>query len=88
MTGTMLPLKSIVFMERSEENSIREIPFSQAYPYIIRQTYLPRDNERAKRTLSLVSSMYGKASFWLFSCNNFAPDCFMKSYNALINDGK
>ena len=84
-TNTMKPLKSIVFMERSDKNHINKLSFQQAYPYLIQQTYIPHNKEAAKKVLSLIASMGNKASFWRFQCNNFESDCFETSYKALIN---
>lgn len=78
-------LKSIVIMERAECNSIEKISFSQVYPYLIQQTFRPRDVEKVKKVLSLLSRLYGKVSFWRFQCNNFNDDCFEVAYNALTN---
>lgn len=83
-TNTMVPLKAIVFMERSEENHMEEIPFLQAYPYLLRQTHIPSAPEKAEETLELVSKLYGKVSFWRFQCNNFKDDCFDVAFNALV----
>lgn len=85
-TNTMVPLKAIVFMERSEENHMEEIAFSQAYPYLLQQSHIPSESEKAKKTLHLISQLYGKVSFWRFQCNNFKDDCFDVAYNALIGE--
>ena len=84
-TNTMVPLKSIIFLERSDKNHIERIPFSKAYPYLIQQSYIPKNTELGKKALELLSNMYGKVSFWQFKCNNFQPDCFATSYDALVN---
>ena len=83
--NTMERLKSIVIMERSEYNAIERIPFPEAYPYLLQQTHKPRDPEKAKKVLTLLTDMYGLVSFWRFRCNNFKEDCFKVAYNALIN---
>ena len=83
-TNTMVPLKDIVFLERNNENQIIKMSFADAYPYIIKQTYLPNDVKKAKKTLSLISGLNQKVSFWLFKCNNLKEDCFSVAYNSLI----
>ena len=83
-TNTMKQLKSIVFMKRSKENSIEEISFARAYPYILQQTYIPKEANKAEHVLKTISSMYENVSFYLFHCNNFASDCLQVSYNALV----
>ena len=84
-TNTMKPLKSIIFMERSENNRIEKLSFQQAYPYLIQQTYIPHNKEMAIKVLSLLSSMNNKTSFWHFYFNNLEENCFETSYNTLIN---
>lgn len=86
-TNTMKPLKAIVFLERSDSNYIEELSFPKAYPYLLRQTYLPNNPEKAKKVLELLSQIYKKTTFWRFHCNNFKEDCFRTAYNALI-EGK
>ncbi len=82
--NVMMPLRSMVFMEQSDKNQLHEISFYQAYPRLIQQTYIPRDSIKAKKALTLISQMYEKTKFWSFHCNNFADDCFEKSYTALV----
>lgn len=83
-TNVIKPLKAIVFMERGESNHIEEIDFSEAYPHLLEQTYIPRDLEKAKKVLALISSMYKKVSFYRFQCNNLKDDCFKTAYNGLV----
>lgn len=83
--NTMLPLKSIVFMVRSEKNHIEKLSFAQAYVYLLQQTYIPHNEVMARKVLKLLSSIQEKVSFWMFYSNNFDDDCFETSYNALIN---
>ena len=87
-TNIMKPLKSIVFMERSESNYIEKITFPQAYPYLIQNSYLPRDAEKARKVIGLLSLFYEKVSFWRFQCNNFKKDCFETTFNALVENNK
>ena len=83
--NTMVPLSSIVLMERSEENYIEEISFGQAIPSLLQQIYIPDDQEKAKQELKAFSQLNGKVRFFKFYFNNFKDDCFTIAYNALIN---
>ena len=83
-TNTMKPLEAIVFLERSESNFIEKISLSQAFPFLVQQTYIPKDKEKAKKVLSLLSQAYDKTTFWRFQCNNFKEDSFKKAYTALV----
>ena len=85
-TNVIKPLKAIVLLERSENNSIEKISFSQAYPKLLEQTYIPREAEKARKALSLLLSMQGKVSFYRFHCNNLKDDCFEVAYNAITEN--
>lgn len=78
-----VPLKAIVLMERSEENHIEEVPFSQAYTFLLRQIYLPEEAEKVKKTIKLLSMLTNRLRFFKFQFNNFTDDCFDISYNML-----
>lgn len=79
----IVPLKAIVLMERKEENHIEEVPFCQAYTYLLRQIHLPDEAEKARKTIKLLSILGEKMRFFRFRFNNFSDDCFDISYNTL-----
>ena len=81
--NVIVPLKSIVLMERGEDNRMEKITFKQAYLDLLQQTYLPPDADNARKTLSLLSQLDGKVDFWKFTFNNFKDDCFSISYHEL-----
>lgn len=83
-TNAMVPLKAIVLMERSDRNTIEEISFVQAYPFLLQQVYLPDDAEKARKELALLLQLNGKVKFFKFRFNNFLDDCFQTSYDALV----
>ncbi len=83
-TNTMVPLKSIILMERAEENQMEQISFAQAFPTLLQQTYRPDDEEKMRKTLRLMQRLSPAVSFWRFQCNNFKDDCFDVAYNALV----
>ena len=85
-TNTMVPIKAIVCMERSEENHITEITFAQAFPFLLQQSYRPGDKDKMRKTLRLLQSLNGKVKFYRFKCNNFKDDCFEVAYNALVRN--
>ena len=82
-TNIGVPLRAIVLMERSEDNEIEEISFSQAFPTLLQQTYRPSDADKMRKTLSLLSALNGKMKFYRFRFNNLKPDAFRVSYEAL-----
>ena len=83
-TNTMVPLKSIIIMERNETNQIQQISFSEAFLTLLQQVYHSKDEERQRKTLRLLSQMNQNISFWRFKFNNYKEDCFDIAYNALV----
>lgn len=84
-TNAMVPLNAIVLMERSDRNTIEEISFVRAYPFLLQQIYLPDDAEKARKELNLLLQLNGKVKFFKFRFNNFLDDCLQTSYDALID---
>lgn len=87
-TNIMVPLRSIVFMERAEENSIKRIPFAEAFTSFLPQVFHPDDEEKMRQTLRLMQQLKHEVSFWHFQFNNFKEDCFDVAYNALVRGAK
>ena len=82
-TNTMVPLKAIVLLERTEDNHIEQISFANAFPTLLQQTYRPEDPEKMRKTLQLLQRLDPAVSFWRFQCNNFKADSFPTAYRAL-----
>ena len=70
-TNTMVPLKSILFMTRSEDNAVARIDFSQAFPRMLNQIHRHKDMEKLQKALVLVERMKDSVQFYDFSSNNF-----------------
>ncbi len=87
-TNIMVPTKSIVMMERAEENRMERISFADAFPLLLQQVYLPDNEDKVRKTLRLMQRLNGPVSFWRFQCNNFKDDCFDVAYNALVGKQK
>lgn len=83
-TNTMVPLKAIILMERSEDNVIRRITFSEAFAGLFRQTYQPKDKEKLKTTLLLLKALDHKVKFYSFRFNNMKDDAFQVAYHTLV----
>ena len=82
-TNIMVPLKSIILMERAEDNHIEQISFAEAFPALLQQVYRPDDPEKMRKTLRLMQRLKSTVTFWRFQCNNFKDDCFQVAYSAL-----
>lgn len=87
-TNTVIPLRSIVLLERGNNNYMERISFSEAFPFVLEQVYLPNDKDKMRITLHLLQRLSRTVSFWRFKCNNFKDDCFEVAYNALVREQK
>ena len=85
-TNTMVPLKSIILMERAENNHIEKISFAEAFPSLLQQVYRSADEQKMRKTLHLMQRLSPTVTFWRFQCNNFKDDCFDVAYNALVRN--
>ena len=83
-TNTMVPLKSIILMERAEDNHIEQISFSEAFPLLFQQVYRPVDVKKMRKTLRLLQKLDPTVSFYRFKCNNFKNDCFNAVYDVIV----
>ena len=83
-TNTMIPLKAIILLERSEDNFIQRISFSEAFPVLYQQIYRPENNIKMRKTLAMLCQLSPLVSFWRFQCNNFKDDCLKTVYDAII----
>ena len=78
------PLRAIVFMERSEGNSIEEISLSKALPLMLAQVHHPEDSQKWLKTIQLIASLDHRVRFYSFHFNNMKPDAFSVSYHELV----
>ena len=85
-TNTMVPLKSIILMERAEDNRIERASFDEAFPFLMQQIYQPDEEAQMRKTLLLLQSLDSAVTFWRFHFNNFKDNCFDVAYNALVRD--
>ena len=81
-----VPLKSIIIMERSGENRMERLSFSQALPMLLQQTYRPMDASMMKKTINLLAGLNGRVSFFKFGFDNFKKDAFDVSFRALAEE--
>ena len=80
-SNVMKPLKSIIMLERSENNSIRQVSFSEALPTLLQCIYYSQDHEKRYKAIKLLKSLDGKVEFYIFHMNNLKEDCFHVVYN-------
>ena len=85
-TNAMVPLKSIILMERAQDNYIEHISFIEAFPFLYQQIYHPDDEDKMRKTIHLIQHLNPAVTFWRFRFNNFKDDCFDVAYNALVKN--
>lgn len=67
--NTSVAIKAIVILERSKQNEICEIEYSQAWQQLLSQSYRPKDQNGIQRALKSVMQMNGKVHFFKLGCN-------------------
>lgn len=83
-TNTMVPLRTIVLMERADENRMIPLSFSEALPMLLQQTYRPVDASQMRKTLSLLSELGKCVAFFRFRFDNFKDNAFEVARQTLI----
>ncbi len=83
--NAMIPLKSIIMMERSDRNSIEPVSFKTVFPLVLEQTFQPADSRKMRKTLDLMLQVGHLVSFHKFYFDNYQEDSFQVSYSALLN---
>ena len=84
----MVPLKAIVLMERGENNEINEVTFEKALTFLLRQTYMPTDGVKMKKTLALVAKLKGRIKFYKYVFNNMKDDAFEVAYGTIVEENR
>ena len=68
------PVRAICFLERAEDNRINRISAWDAFPLMVKQSYIPLSNEKRYITIEMIERILAaKPAFRLF-CNNLKPD--------------
>ncbi|MBQ0065580.1 MAG: hypothetical protein KBT48_07420, partial [Firmicutes bacterium] len=79
-TNCQVPLKGIVILERSEENSLEEISFKEGFAILFQQTYRPNNPVQLKKTLELLQQLSHSVKIYRMHVNNFKEDAFPTAY--------
>lgn len=82
--NTIVPVRSIIMMERAEENCIERISFTDFFISFLPQVFHSDEEQKMRQILKLIQRLNPAVSFWRFKCNNFREDCFDVAYNALV----
>ena len=83
--NAIVPLRSIVFMERSDNNYIEAVSFKSVFSILMEQTYQPMSADNMRKRLRLLSMLKDRVSFYKFNFNNFKEDAFRTSFEAITN---
>ena len=83
-TNTSVPLKAICFLERGENNSIREVTKAENLPKLLGQVFRPSDKEALNRVLQLTDRMTDMVKHYILSCN-MDPEAAIVSHNMMAN---
>lgn len=81
-TNCAVPLKTICILERAEQNTIRRVSKSEAYPILIQQIYRPSDSAVMRKTLTLIDRLLVSVDLWRLGCN-MDPEAAEVAYQAM-----
>ena len=68
-TNAMVPIRAIFLLERADEgedSTIKEINLGEAFPFLLQQTYRPKNASSMLKTIQLLKSIDGKVRFYKF----------------------
>ena len=82
----IVPLKSIIMMERAEFNCIERISFADAFLVLYQQVFRPNAPDKARKVLTMLKSIEVGVTFYRFQFDNLKDDCFDVAYNALVRN--
>ena len=67
--NVIVPLHSICFLNRGEENRIDEISFREAAPLLLQQSYRVAESLMMQKTMQLVRELGACVRFYRLFCN-------------------
>lgn len=77
-----VPLGAIVFLERSEDNWVKEITPAEAIPLILQQTIRPNDKETMIKLLDMLDNVLKNIRTYRLGCN-MSEDAVITSYSGI-----
>ena len=76
------PLRAIVLLSRSEENSIEPISSNEFNKFLIRQVYLPKNSEGILSSLDFADKLFTQVPLYHLKCN-ISTDAALVAYEAI-----
>ena len=80
--NTSAPLKAICFIERGAQNSVSEVGFSDVFPLLLSQVYIPAPREEMIKTMNLIKELGSKTRFYKLACN-MEPEAALIAYEGM-----
>ena len=78
-------MENSISIEENFNNEIEEISFEKALSVLLRQTYIPADIAKMKKTLTLVAKLKERVKFYKYVFNNMKDDAFEVAYSAIVD---
>ena len=82
-SNTIKPLSSIIALERSEDNHIQRMTFSEALPSLLQSIHIPNHSDKKIKAIKMLSQLDKKVVFYKYHMNNLKDDCFQVIYDVL-----
>lgn len=79
------PLKAICILKQGKENNIIRLKPNEAINHLMRQVYLPQNNEALSKTLELLSVLIEQTPVYLLECD-ISEQAFKTSFNEMTNN--
>ncbi len=81
-TNTMVPLKGLCILTRSDKNYIEPLTPSEAMPFLLQQTHRPADPMAMPKILTLLDKLSKRTGLYRLGCN-MDPEAALVSYNGM-----
>lgn len=81
-TNICVPLKALCILERADENHIRRITKSEAYPMLLQQVHKPSVPSKLKKTLQLIDALAQDVKLFRLGCN-MEPEAALVAYQGM-----
>lgn len=69
INNIIAPLKAVIWINQSDENSIEKISKAEAWDFLMNQVYRSYDADNTQRTLKMIDRVINEASFYALNCN-------------------
>lgn len=81
-TNTIVPLKGLCVLTRSEQNYIEKLTAAQAMPMLLQQSYRPSDPESMVKLMRLLDELSNKTGLYRLGCN-LDPHAALVAYEGM-----